>query len=171
MSTFDGLVSRLHSGDREDVCQAARSLGDLGDQRAVPILIQLLRSTSDHGVKNAIAIALQELANPVAVEPLLQEIREPKNFHYSGTLIWALGSMNARAAVVDLAHVVCRSEFEAVLMAIGVMHEFHGPLECEKQTEAIEILEGCLNQEHAHDWRRGMVGDAIEFLRTYDASV
>lgn len=167
--SFDEHVRRLSSGDRKEVADAARWLGDLGDQGALSHLIRLLGTTDDNGLKNAAAIGLQALANPIAVAPLLHEIRDPKNADYTGTLIWALGSMNARSAVVDLARVICSSEFEAVLMAIGVMHGFEGPLVPDQLGEAMQILEDCLTLEHTHDWRAEMVAEAIAFLSTYDA--
>lgn len=120
-------------------------------------------------MKNAAAIGLEALANPIAVDPLLQEIRDPKNAHYTGPLIWALESMNARTAVVDLAQIICTSEFESVLMAIGVMHGFEGPLVPEQLDEAKRILEDCLILEHAHEWRAEMVSEAIAFLGAYAA--
>jgi hypothetical protein len=131
------------------------------------LLIQILQSTELHRVKNAAASGLRELADPDALEPILQEIRNPENANYTGTLIWALETLDARSAIVDLARFICEGAFESAWSAIGTLHGIEGPLDQEKVGEAMRILEQCVNQEGPDSWRTEMIASAAAFLEHY----
>ena len=101
---FERLVDQLDDPDEDKVVNTAHALGDLGDPRAVPILIKLLESTDNRLIRNAAAVGLRELADPRALEPLLRLIRDPEKL--DGTLLYGLETLDARAAVVDLARFI-----------------------------------------------------------------
>ena len=71
-SAFDALkAALLSSGERQRFVRqyAAEALGKLGDRRAVPFLIEALRDESEL-VRPAVATALGQLGQTVAIEPL-----------------------------------------------------------------------------------------------------
>ncbi len=106
---------------------AARALGKLGNQQAVPPLIQAL-TCSDFYVREAAAKALEQLGNPTATAYLLALLRdqvpgtlpaaEPPNLSQPfDALIEALGALDARDAIADiqpfLDHAIPRVQYAA----------------------------------------------------------
>ncbi len=163
-----GLVSALTHPDDEVVFGSAIALGDLGDRRAVPVLIDLLESARSRRVANGAAIGLRELAGPRALEPVLRRIHDPRNRDYTGTLIYALETLDARSAVVDLAGFICEGEYEAAWMSVIAMDAFEGPPEAERRREAMDVLGVCLSRGRHEEWRVGMLRDALDLLQGYD---
>ncbi|MEO0988046.1 MAG: HEAT repeat domain-containing protein [Cyanobacteria bacterium J06639_14] len=91
---------------------AARALGKLGNQQAVPHLIRIL-SCSDFYVREAAAKALEQLDNPAAKPPLLQLLNdqmpgtlpapEPPNLAQPfDAIIEALGALGATEAIPEI---------------------------------------------------------------------
>ncbi|MEN9223891.1 MAG: HEAT repeat domain-containing protein [Thermostichus sp. HHBFW_bins_43] len=76
---------------------AAKALGQIGDVRAVPGLIEALACTDLH-VREEAAYALAQLQDPRAVDPLLALLRVPESEQPWEALIEALGQLNARRA-------------------------------------------------------------------------
>ncbi len=165
MSELKELVQRLGDSDEEKVYRAAVALGDLGDARVVPVLIRLLELTSSTRIRNGAAIGLRELADPRALDPLVRQIRTPENA--TGTIIWALETLNARSAVIDLARFVCEGEYEAAWMSMVAMQGFAGPQDGNDSSEESRILDDCLKRGQVEKWREEMLADAIQFLREY----
>ena len=107
---------------------AARALGKLGDQRAVPGLIRSL-DCSDYYVREAAAQSLEMLGNPVAVPALTQLLeggvaaaqQVPGRPHLAQpyeAVLEALGSLQARTAVPliqpFLDHPIARVKYAAL---------------------------------------------------------
>lgn len=65
---FEKLVAQL--GEAKSAERAARELGELGDQRATPALIDLLQSTAGPKARAAAAEALGRLGDLRAIDPL-----------------------------------------------------------------------------------------------------
>ncbi len=162
---YEELVSALGDPDDDVVFRSATALGDLGDPRAVPVLVGLLQMARSHRVANGAAIGLRELADPRALEPLLRRIRDPENWDYNGTLIYGLETLDARSAVVDLARFICDGEYEAAWMSAVVMEAFEGPLDREGRREAMAVLEVCLLRDLQEEWRLEMIQGALDLLR------
>jgi HEAT repeat protein len=80
---FDRLLQLLAHGDRTTRLGAARQLGKLGDQRAVPPLVGCLQA-SDFLLRTAAAKALGEIGNPSAVEALYSTAVEDENHYVRG---------------------------------------------------------------------------------------
>lgn len=106
---------------------AARALGKLSDQQAVPALIQAL-NCSDFYVREAAAKALEQLGNPNAIPPLLQLLRndvsgtlpaaDPPNLVQPfDAIIEAFGTLGATATIPEikpfLEHAVPRIQYAA----------------------------------------------------------
>jgi len=139
-----GLIGLLNSGDTDTVRAASLVLGDHGDASAVPALLTLLRTSNEHWLKDGAALALRDIGDPRAREPLLREIRDPANAGYTGTLIYALEPFDVRDAVVELVQFVCDGEYESAWMAVTVIRAFPGLLDPPHQRTALTVLERCL---------------------------
>ncbi|MEN9230360.1 MAG: HEAT repeat domain-containing protein [Thermostichus sp. DG02_5_bins_236] len=75
---------------------AAKALGQIGDARALPGLVEVLACTDLH-VREEAAYALAQLQDGRAVDPLLALLRSPEEQPWEA-IIEALGQLNARQA-------------------------------------------------------------------------
>lgn len=84
------LIEALHDGDSQVRNFAARSLGDIDDQRAVEPLIYALRD-EDMGVRGDAASALGKLKDKRAIRPLLAMLKERKgNYQFAAEALKAI---------------------------------------------------------------------------------
>lgn len=92
------LRTALDSPYRSIRAHAARSLGSLEDESAIPVLLARLQQEPDHGLRVAYAAALGRLRAPQAVPhllPLLQAEQEPEaNLELTLALARLLGDEN-----------------------------------------------------------------------------
>lgn len=75
-SIIDALAARLGDSEVDVRRAAARSLGNIGDSRAVPKLVTALED-SEPTVRGAVAEALSEFADPRAIAPLTELLADP----------------------------------------------------------------------------------------------
>lgn len=165
---YDRLVERISSTDEHIVVESAHALGDLGDPRAVPVLIDLLGSATSRRIKNAAAIGLGELGDPIALDALLREIRDPRNANHTGTLIYALETLDPSPAIVDLASFACDGAFESALMALSSLDGIRSPLDVGHRQQALDIVNACIAQPELEDWRDEMLTKFRDFLMSDD---
>ena len=104
--TLEILLSVLATGTRTERAQAASDLGELGDDGAVPALVEALDDESWE-VRAAVATALGRLPDPVAVGRLLALLaREPASPEVREDDLWAAreacnAAIGALAAIGD----------------------------------------------------------------------
>lgn len=109
-AAVDGLIAALEDEARTALGgyplrrNAARALGKLGDQRAVPGLLRCL-DCSDYYVREAAAQSLEMLPTPAAVPALMQLLD---------------GGVAAAQQVAERPHLT--QPYEAVLEALGSLH-------------------------------------------------
>ena len=169
--TVDGLIRLLNSRDVDTVRAASLVLGDHGDPVAVPALLSVLQTADDHWLKDGAALALRDIGDWRARDALLQEIRDPANAGYTGTLIYALKPFDVRDAVGDLVRFVCHGEYESAWMAVTVIREFPSPLEAEQRQTALLLLANCLadtTPEETEDWRLAMLDGLMHYITHHD---
>lgn len=170
MERYNQLLQMLNDTNEDVVIEAAHTLGDLGYRNAVPVLLHLLTTAPTSAIRNAAAIGLRELGDPVAIPVLLDLIRDLYTTNQSGTLIYALETLNAKDGVIDLAFVMCRGDYEAVAMALRVIAAFEGPLPLEQTRKALDILQECSLNVDQEEWREEMIIEAIDLLLVSDES-
>jgi hypothetical protein len=129
--TYEELVVQLESGSVTDVVKAAHGLGDLGDRRAVPVLIMLLQGTADPRVRDAAAVALRELGDARAVAPLLRLIQDPKTENHRGTLVYALEPFDCAAHFPLVIELIVGGGFEVSRQAALLLDGIETPIESE----------------------------------------
>ncbi|GAC1542943.1 MAG: hypothetical protein NVS2B7_16370 [Herpetosiphon sp.] len=168
MSDFDTFVRLLQHANHDQVIEAAHSLGDLGDARAVPVLIHLLRTTNESSIRNAAAVGLRELGDSAAVPALLSEIRNPKNVSDRGTLVYALQMLDVRSVIVELARTFCDGNYEVLQMGLFVIEGIKGPLNVTSKQDAIGVIQRCLDERMYTDWQADLLHTMIERLEEHD---
>jgi hypothetical protein len=131
---YQNYLERLQSSNPELVIEAAHALGDLGDERAVPILIELLQTTTDPDIRDAAAVGLRELGDQSALHPLVSLINDPKTEGNRGTLVYALEGLDCASVIPLLVDLVINSNFEVSHQAFTVIDSIDS-----------EVDEGILN--------------------------
>jgi HEAT repeat protein len=163
---FEVLAGRVRHGDEHEQAAAAQALGASGDPRALPLLLQLLDAASDPA-RDAAALGLSDLGDSRAVPALARHIVRPRNPRNIGTLIYALESLDARAALVALAQAMGEGNYEVLAMSLRVIEAFTGPPAPADVVRALDILRGHLARRGYEDWQREMLGAAIESLEIF----
>lgn len=139
---FDAVIAELGSADPEVRHQMAHVLSKLGDGRAVPVLVGLLRDPDLDVVAKA-SFGLGQLGGPDAIAALVGELgRGPA--HLRATVVTALGEQGPDA----VAPVVARL----------------GDASAATRADAAEVL-GSLGSEEAVSALAGLVGDPDEDVR------
>ncbi|WP_340013896.1 HEAT repeat domain-containing protein [Paenibacillus sp. FSL K6-1318] len=84
------IQEMLSKGDMEGAIQQVACIGEKRDTSQLTFLIEILKSTENNVLRNEIAIALSDIGDNRAVEPLLEVITDPKTLGSRGTLLYAL---------------------------------------------------------------------------------
>jgi HEAT repeat protein len=103
------------------VVDSLHHLGQSGDRQFVPLLIELLQTTANPLIWNAAAIALSDLGDPIAVQPILALLKDPKTEGFRGTLVYALGEFDCQAIVLDLVEMMVSGNVEVSEQAFSIV--------------------------------------------------
>lgn len=88
------IEKHLSQGDMEGVVKQISYIGEKKDITQFAFLIELLKSTDNAILRNTIAIALSDIGDDRAVEPLIEVITDSKTSGSRGTLLYALENLN-----------------------------------------------------------------------------
>lgn len=88
------IQKHLSQGDIEGAMKQVATIGQKKDTSQLSSLIDLLKSTENKDLRNEIAIALSDIGDDRAVEPLIEVITDPKTSGSRGTLLSALENLN-----------------------------------------------------------------------------
>ena len=159
---YQKYIKRLHSGNPDIVIEAAHALGDSGDRRSVPVLIQILQTTSDPAIRDAAAIGLRELGDERALYPLVSLIMDPKTGGHRGTLIYALEEFDCSPFLDFLLDLVITGNFEVSHQAFLVIES----IEVKVDAETIDL---CLQKAqhallHANEEKAELLRDLVDLL-------
>lgn len=78
-------------------------------------------ASSNPAERNAAAIALMDLGDPRAMEPLIQAIELPQNRHARGTLVYALSAFDCVGRFVQLFSWALQGGYEASGEALAII--------------------------------------------------
>ena len=103
MATVDELIQQLETGTRKQRRQAAATLGELGDPKAVPALLKKLDDTGeDRFVRIAAAIAIGKIADLNAVPALIHAYRRSQeDERVQNAFLDAIGEILGRTSPDD----------------------------------------------------------------------
>jgi hypothetical protein len=165
VAELEMLVQALkQTSNIKDIVKIAHQLGDLGDPQAVPILIELLNGTQDGLVRNAAALGLRELRDNRAVPYLLEQLKAPDTIGNRGTLMYALETLDATEALVDIVKIMCADNYEVIAMGIRVIEAGLGNYQPDIKYQAVQILQDCLAIGDFPDWKGEMLSGALTLL-------
>ncbi len=118
----DRLIALIETGDWDTALNASDKLSEYSDDRTVRKLIGLLGSSRTE-TRNAAALALREIGNDIAVEPLLEAIRKPENRTNRSTMIYALEKLDCSNHFIDIFMLALAPKEDVRLSALNILHE------------------------------------------------
>ena len=119
---FNQLQKNIFSDDWETVKLAGNRLGKIGGKEVVDFLISLL-SLDNSGIRNRAALALEEIKDSRAVEPLLNSIFKKENHDYNGTMVFALESLDCSKKLKEIFRILFFETYEAKISAYEILFD------------------------------------------------
>jgi HEAT repeat protein len=97
----DAMLLLLNASQSQQRMLAARAFCDLEDERAVPLLIRLLSDPCPL-IRVSAAYGLGRNPSPIAVEPLVNQLKQDWNGYVRKGVVWALGNCRDRRSLDPL---------------------------------------------------------------------
>lgn len=136
------LIETLSDANAAVRLAAIKSLGQLGDPRAIAALSKALREDSDARVREAAAYALGEIDDSRAVAPLLEALKSERVGSVKEKIVHALGEIDDPAAVQGIIAVLKDSSTQVRRAAVWALGELEDP-------SAVPALLGMVRDEDA----------------------
>lgn len=124
MKGQDGIAdfkNDVFSGDSVKLDRAFKSFVAIGGEEVISFLINLL-DQEDTEIRNKAAIALMDIGDDKAVQPLFNAINKKQNFNKNGTLVYALQVFDCKNRLVDLFSILFFQGYEARMGAITILN-------------------------------------------------
>ncbi|WP_201782173.1 HEAT repeat domain-containing protein [Paenibacillus xylanivorans] len=143
-------------------------MGQKKDTTQFAYLIELLKSTDNKILRNEIAIALSDIGDDRAVEPLIEVITDPKTSGSRGTLLYALENLNYIVHIENIIPFIGDSSLEVSAQSFMLLEQMMDRLSdsqnlgCQQRIEIqishnqSKLLEVALDM--LKKWRESTVG-------------
>ena len=115
------LKELIEKKDIEKAIEVIKELGYNKDNESVAILINYLETTDDVSLRNAIAIALSDIGNSTAVEPLISLLKDEKTIGARGTLLYALEPFDIRNQIGIIYNLIFDDYYEVQTQAFELL--------------------------------------------------
>ncbi|UNL83251.1 HEAT repeat domain-containing protein [Priestia koreensis] len=112
--------------EEEKIDEAEGILEEVGTNKyepAIPLLIEFLKSTDNHRLRNSIALTLSDIGNEIAVEPLIEMINDPKTLGFRGSLLFALKPFDCSSHLETLIYHLLSGNFEVQMESYQLIEE------------------------------------------------
>ena len=116
---IEQLKKNMFSDDWEMVKSSADKLGEIGGDEITDFLISLLKLDNSE-IRDRAALALEQIGDNKAVEPLFESIF--KNHNYNGTMVFALESLDCSKHLTDLFKILFSEAYEAKISAMTILN-------------------------------------------------
>ena len=116
------LKKDVFSDDWELVKSSANRLGEIGGDDVVDVLISLI-ALDDCSIRNKAALALEQIKDNRALEPLLTAIFKKENHNYNGTMVFALESLNCSKKLKEIFRILFYETYESKLSANAILSD------------------------------------------------
>jgi HEAT repeat protein len=122
--SVEPLIRVLERVSPEDWHWIAAILGQVGDKRAIPVLLEGLRSPED-SIRSSAARALSRIHSPVIVDAILSALKDPSGYVRSGAAM-ALGYLRNTRAIPFLADALGDPNRYVRVQAVWALKEIGG---------------------------------------------
>jgi hypothetical protein len=128
--------------ERNDISEAITIIEEIGEQKnieALPFLIETLKNTSNHNLRNCIALALRDIGSEEAVEPILSMLIDPITVGNRGTLLYALVPFDCSAYIELIVDLMINGNWE-------VRHNSLQLIDSIKKDLSVDVLHRCIDK-------------------------
>ena len=119
---FEQLKKDVFSDDWELVKSSADRLGKIGGTEVVDFLISLI-DLDNSSIRNRAALALEEIKDNRALEPLLTAIFKKENHNYNGTMVFALESLDCSQKLKEIFRILFYETYESKISAFAILSD------------------------------------------------
>jgi hypothetical protein len=168
---IEELKKNVFSDDWELVKSSADRLGKIGGDEVVEFLISLIASDNP-GIRNRAALALEDIKDNRALEPLLTAIFKKENFNYNGTMVFALESLDCSQKLKEIFKILFYETYEAKVSAFAILADQIFNFTKDNLLEIQKMWNECkLHPEKCPDFddieTREMIQDAVDGFMCY----
>ncbi|MEW4372059.1 HEAT repeat domain-containing protein [Paenibacillus kandeliae] len=137
---IDKLSKELNENYIDQAIQTIEEIGEKKLNEAVPYLIEQLESTENALIRNSIALALSDIGNPEALEPIVKQLKNPKTEGYRGTLLASLERFDYSIHLDMLVNFIMEGNFEVSRKSFLMIEAVIQNITEEKRKEYMEII-------------------------------
>ena len=119
---IENLKKDVFSDDWELVKSSVNRLGQIGGNYVVDFLISLI-SLENSSIRNRAALALYEIKDQRALEPLLNAIFKKENHNYNGTMVFALESLDCSKKLKEIFKILFYQTYESKISAYSIISD------------------------------------------------
>ncbi len=168
---IEKLKTDILSENWEVVKTSADRLGQIGSDEVVHFLISLL-ALENSGIRDRAALALADIKDDRALEPLLTAIFKKENYNYNGTLVYALEFLNCSQKFKDVFKILFFETDEAKIGAYTILTEQEFDFTEQDLIEIKQMWEDCKCKPEIcpgfeNKETKDMMQDAVEGFLTY----
>jgi hypothetical protein len=120
-ATAAELLKLIGSANPRKIISAAQELASRQERNGAPRLLEILRSSSDAAVRNAVALALSDLKDPRAFNVIVDLLKDDRTLGNRGTLLYALGAYDCSPVLPLLVEFVIEGNFEVSRQALALI--------------------------------------------------
>ena len=142
------LNQHIQCNNIESAINIIEKIGRDRYEEALPLLIEHLKTTNNHLLRNAIALALRDIGSQKAVEPIIEVLNNPKTLGYRGTLLYALEPLDYTKHIELLIDFIIQGNFEVSRQSLLLIESISSHISDEtlqkcisKLKQELEILE------------------------------
>ena len=106
------LEEKINKNEIDEAIHIVEQIAERKVKKTVPFLIKQLEITDNHLLRNAIAIALSDIGDEEAIEPIIMMLKNPKTKGFRGTLLAALTPFDYSQYIDILVDIICEGNFE-----------------------------------------------------------
>ncbi|NLD45868.1 MAG: HEAT repeat domain-containing protein [Clostridiaceae bacterium] len=148
------LEEKINKNEIDEAIYIIEQIAERKIEKSVPFLIEQLESTNNHLLRNAIAIALSDIGDEEAVDPIIRLLKHPKTKGFRGTLLAALEPFDYSRYLDTLVDFMCEGNFEVSRKALLL-------IEAMGKDMLVETRQKCVAKVRAEIER---LQDKIDFL-------
>ncbi len=168
---IEQLKKDVFSVDWELVKSSADRLGKIGGDEVVDFLISLI-ALDNSSIRNRAALALEDIKDNRALEPLLTAIFKKENHNYNGTMVYALESLDCSQKLKEIFRILFYETYESKISAYAILYDQTFDFTKEDLHEIQKMWDDCmLHPEKCPNFddleTRQMMQNAVEGFMSY----
>lgn len=154
LEMIENLLQKINENNTEESIELVKQLGENQCVEAVPILIALLGKTESWWLTNTIALALKDIGDERAVEPIIALIKDPKSKGRNGTLLYCLEDFDTSPYLDFILELIGEGDFEVRREAYSLLEGMIDKIPDDKKEICIKRIKEML--EDASDRLDGL---------------